>query len=57
MSYKIIADSCCDLTEELKKNSRIQIIPLTLEVDDKQIIDDETFNQKEFIDLVKNSKE
>ncbi len=57
MSYKIIADSCCDLTEELKKDSRIQIIPLTLEVDDKQIIDDETYNQKKFIELVKNSKE
>ena len=52
MKYKIVVDSCCDLKEEDKKDSHIQIIPLTLQVDDKNIIDDETFNQKDFIRLV-----
>lgn len=55
MSYKIIGDSCLDLTEELKKNPHFQMIPLTLQVDDVQVIDDETFDQKRFLELVKAS--
>lgn len=55
MNYKIIGDSCLDLTDELKKNPHFQMIPLTLQVDDTQVIDDETFDQAEFLKLVKNS--
>lgn len=55
MTYKIIGDSCMDLTEELKKDPRFQMIPLTLQVDDVQVVDDETFNQKEFLELVRKS--
>ena len=32
MTYKIIGDSCLDLTEELKKDLGFQMIPLTLQV-------------------------
>ena len=49
MSYKIIGDSCLDLTDEMKKDPRFQMIPLTLQVDDTQVIDDETFDQAEFL--------
>ena len=55
MSYKIIGDSCLDLTEAMKKDSHFQMIPLTLQVDDVQVIDDVTFDQKEFLRLVKAS--
>lgn len=55
MSYKIIGDSCLDLTEDMKKDPRFQMIPLTLQVDDTQVIDDETFDQKSFLNLVKAS--
>ncbi len=55
MSYKIIGDSCLDLTSEMKKDSRYQMIPLTLQIDDVTVVDDETFDQKRFIDLVKAS--
>ena len=55
MRYKIIGDSCLDLTAELKNDPRFQIIPLTLQVDDHMVIDDETFNQKKFLELVKAS--
>lgn len=57
MTYKIIGDSCLDLTEELKKDPHFQMIPLTLMIEDKTIIDDETFDQKEFIRLVKESED
>lgn len=55
MTYKIIGDSCCDLTEEQKKDSHYQLIPLTLQVDEHFIVDDETFDQKEFLKLVAES--
>lgn len=53
MTYKIIGDSCLDLTDELKKDPRFQMIPLTLQVGRALVVDDETFDQKKFIDLVK----
>lgn len=49
MSYKIVVDSCCELPEQYQKDSRFQSIPLGLEVGDYQILDDESFNQKEFL--------
>ena len=55
LKYKIIGDSCLDLTEELKRDPHFQMIPLTLQVDDVQIVDDETFDQKRFLELVKAS--
>ncbi len=57
MSYKIIGDSCMDLTADLKKDPHFQIIPLILQVGNTQIIDDETFDQKSFLELVKSSSE
>ena len=52
MSYKIVVDSCCELPAKYKKDARFQIVPLGLEVGDYQIWDDETFNQKEFLEKV-----
>lgn len=52
MSYKIVVDSCCELPEEYKKDSRFESIPLGLEVGDYQAQDDESFNQKEFLEKV-----
>ncbi len=52
MSYKIVVDSCCELPESDKNDSRFQIVPLGLEVGDYVISDDEHFNQKEFLKKV-----
>lgn len=52
MSYKIIVDSCGEFTQEMKESGKFVSVPLTLQVDGKDIIDDETFNQKEFLQLV-----
>jgi len=57
MLYKIIGDSCMDLTEELKLDPHFQMIPLTLQIGDYKVTDDETFNQKEFLAKVKASPE
>jgi DegV family protein with EDD domain len=52
MSYKIIVDSCGEFTERLKEDEHFVNVPLQLQVDDHIIIDDETFNQAEFLKLV-----
>lgn len=49
MSYKIIADSCCEFPEEYSKDARYQVVPLELMVEDEVIIDDETFDQADFL--------
>ena len=52
MSYKIVVDSCCELPETYKNDSRFGIVPLGLEVGDYIIQDDENFNQREFLQKV-----
>ena len=32
MKYKIVADSCCDLTADMKNWQDFEIVPLTLEI-------------------------
>ena len=49
MSFHIVADSCCELTADMKKRGNIEIAPLTLEVGGESILDDETFDQKSFL--------
>lgn len=56
MSYKIVVDSCCELPEELKMDSRFESVPLTLIVGDVyEREDDETFDQIEFLKVVAES--
>ena len=57
MTYKIIGDSCLDLTEELRKDGHYQIIPLTLQVGQATVVDDKSFDQKAFIRLMQSSPE
>ena len=49
MKYKIVVDSCCELPEEYSHDERFAFIPLGLEVGDYQILDDENFDQAEFL--------
>lgn len=55
MNYKIIGDSCTDLTAEQKKDDWIELVPLTIDIDDDTIVDDDTFDQKEFIRKMEQS--
>lgn len=52
MSYKIVVDSCCELPDEYNNDPRFERVPLTLEVGDYQILDNENFDQREFLDKV-----
>ncbi len=49
MKFKIIADSSCDLTDKMKKDLDIQLVPLTLRLESKEYVDDENLNVAEYI--------
>ncbi|MDL2300807.1 DegV family protein [Lachnospiraceae bacterium OttesenSCG-928-D06] len=49
MSYKIVVDSCCELPDNLWKSGKFEKVPLGLEVGDYQVMDDDSFNQAEFL--------
>lgn len=49
MSYRIIADSCCDKITCMADWKNITFVPLTLEIGDYRIMDDESFDQDDFV--------
>lgn len=49
MSYKIVVDSCCELPAEYMKDSRFERVPLGLEIGDYHILDDDNFDQADFL--------
>lgn len=55
MGYKIVIDSCGELPEKLKQDGHYSSVPLELDVDDYHVVDDEHFNQLEFLQKVKES--
>lgn len=57
MSYRIILDSCGELTEEMKASGHYETASLQISVSGRQIVDDETFDQAEFLRLVAESPE
>lgn len=50
MSFRIIGDSCTDLTKEQKASGDYFFVPLTLQIGEEFFVDDEDFNQKVFIE-------
>ena len=57
MKYLVLVDSCGELTEEMKQDGHFRNIPLTISVEDYHIVDDETFDQKDFLRRVAASEE
>ena len=52
MNYKVIGDSCCDYTPVLKADPHFTIVPLTLEIGDYSVVDDDHFDQLDFLKRV-----
>ena len=52
MSYKVVIDSCGELLDEWQQDPRFESVALTLSVDGVNIIDDETFDQADFLKRV-----
>jgi DegV family protein with EDD domain len=50
MEYKIITDSCCDLTPELKELWGVTTVPFTMSLGGKDFTDDETLDLRTFME-------
>lgn len=55
MSYKIVVDSCGELPDTLKQDIHFESVPLEIFVDDYHIIDDNSFDQADFLNKMKGS--
>jgi DegV family protein with EDD domain len=57
MNFKIVTDSCCDLSDELKKRMNVDLVPLTIQAGNKAYKDDESLDIKELLKAMKSSEE
>lgn len=57
MAYKLVIDSCCDITDDMKEWKNLEIVPLTLQIGDYVIKDDADFDQDDFINRMVGSNE
>ena len=55
MSYKIVVDSCGELPVGYKKDACFESVPLVLDIDGHHVVDDETFDQADFLRRVAES--
>lgn len=55
MKFKVIADSCCDLNEELRESKNISLVPLTIHIGDKVYVDDANLDISELLRAMKES--
>jgi len=53
MEHKIIADSCCDMTPQLRERLGVVSVPLFIRLGEKEFIDDSTLDLDGFIDEMK----
>lgn len=49
MAYKIVADSSCDVTDKMKREMNITLVPLSLELDGEFFVDDDTMDVDAFL--------
>ncbi|MFI3200318.1 MAG: DegV family protein [Eubacteriales bacterium] len=56
MSFKLVVDSCCELTEEFKRCYEVETIPFGLEIGEYHISDDDDFDQQDFIQRIAESE-
>ena len=49
MTYRLICDSCTDLTAEMLQEPHTVKVPLTIQVGPETVVDDENFRQKELL--------
>lgn len=55
MSYRIVVDSCGEFTEEMKQDPHFVHAPLHLYVDGEEFVDDDSFDQMDFLTKMKGS--
>lgn len=57
MSFKIVVDSCCDLTAQMRKAPCFVKVPLTIRSNGSSFVDDDTFDQADLLWAMKQSED
>lgn len=57
MSFKIVVDSCCDLTAQMRKAPCFVWVPLTIRSNGSTFIDDDGFDQADLLWAMKQSED
>lgn len=52
MEYVIVMDSCGERTEQMKQDRRVVPAPLTMQLDEYAFVDDDAFDQQDFLKKV-----
>ena len=57
MSFKIIVDSCCEMTPQMQKDPCFVSVPLTIYSNGSTFVDDDTFDQADLLWAMKQCEE
>lgn len=56
MNFKLVADSCCDMTDALRKKLGLISVPLKMTLGDEEFVDDQSLDVSHFISRMKAYK-
>ena len=56
MSFKIIVDSCCEMTPQMQNDPCFVKVPLTIRCNGSTFVDDDTFDQADLLRAMKESE-
>ena len=57
MSFRIVVDSCCDLTPQMRRTSNFVKVPLTIRSNGSNFVDDDGFDQADLLWSMKQSED
>ena len=57
MSFRIVVDSCCEMTGQMKQDSCFAKVPLIITSNGSTFVDDESFDQADLLWAMKQSKD
>ena len=57
MSFRIVVDSCCDLTAQMKQEDCFVKVPLTIRSNGSTFVDDESFDQADLLWSMRQSED
>ena len=57
MSFKIVVDSCCDLTPQMRKDPCFVKVPLSIHANGSVFVDDDTLDQADLLWSMRQSED
>jgi DegV family protein with EDD domain len=57
MDYRVLVDSCGELTQEMKESGVFESVPLSIHLQGETLVDDESFDQLSFLKAMEASPE